>query len=125
MVPNINWKEIMKVDPDDLSCQEELADNLFISLSKVEVNELKNESQENVIHVFRITQSLMKMKAQEVELALEEVEKAGEEQAKFENQLKTKVMKLENELEMRKRRHRKPKALNLITFILMALFCSI
>lgn len=50
----------MKVDPDDLSCQEELADNLFISLSKVEVNELKNESQENVIHVFRITQSLMK-----------------------------------------------------------------
>lgn len=66
----------------------------------MEISELKTESQENVIHLFRITQSLMKMKAQEVELALEEVEKAGEEQAKFENQLKTKVMKLENELEM-------------------------
>ncbi|XP_021570379.1 centrosomal protein of 290 kDa isoform X1 [Carlito syrichta] len=100
MPPNINWKEIMKVDPDDLPRQEELADNLLISLSKVEVNELKNENQEKVIHLLRITQSLMKMKAQEVELALEEVEKAGEEQAKFENQLKTKVMKLENELEM-------------------------
>ncbi|XP_002823610.3 centrosomal protein of 290 kDa isoform X9 [Pongo abelii] len=100
MPPNINWKEIMKVDPDDLPRQEELADNLLISLSKVEVNELKSEKQENMIHLFRITQSLMKMKAQEVELALEEVEKAGEEQAKFENQLKTKVMKLENELEM-------------------------
>ncbi|XP_023076838.1 centrosomal protein of 290 kDa isoform X1 [Piliocolobus tephrosceles] len=100
MPPNINWKEIMKVDPDDLPRQEELADNLLISLSKVEVNELKSEKQENVIHLFRITQSLMKMKAQEVELALEEVEKAGEEQAKFENQLKTKVVKLENELEM-------------------------
>nr|XP_012613304.1 centrosomal protein of 290 kDa isoform X2 [Microcebus murinus] len=100
MPPNINWKDLMKVDPDDLPRQEELADNLLISLSKVEVNELKNEDQENVIHLFRITQSLMKMKAQEVELALEEVEKAGEEQAKFENQLKTKVMKLENELEM-------------------------
>ncbi|KAF4010132.1 hypothetical protein G4228_001680 [Cervus hanglu yarkandensis] len=74
MPPNINWKEIRKVDPDELPRQEELADNLLISLSK--------------------------MKAQEVELALEEVEKAGEEQAKFENQLKTKVMKLENELEM-------------------------
>nr|XP_031318910.1 centrosomal protein of 290 kDa isoform X2 [Camelus dromedarius] len=74
MPPNINWKEIIKVDPDELPRQEELADNLLISLSK--------------------------MKAQEVELALEEVEKAGEEQAKFENQLKTKVMKLENELEM-------------------------
>uniref|UniRef100_A0A2K6NIP4 Centrosomal protein 290 n=1 Tax=Rhinopithecus roxellana TaxID=61622 RepID=A0A2K6NIP4_RHIRO len=87
MPPNINWKEIMKVDPDDLPRQEELADNLLISLSKVikyktvvEVNELKSEKQENVIHLFRITQSLMKMKAQEVELALEEVEKAGEEQ---------------------------------------------
>ncbi|KAM5334696.1 centrosomal protein of 290 kDa isoform 1-T3 [Glossophaga mutica] len=100
MPPHINWKEIIKVDPDDLPRQEELADNLLVSLSKVEVNELKNESQENVIHLFRITQSLMKMKAQEVELALEEVDKAGEEQAKFENQLKTKVMKLENELEM-------------------------
>ncbi|KAI4546699.1 hypothetical protein MG293_003254 [Ovis ammon polii] len=100
MPPNINWKEIRKVDPDELPRQEELADNLLISLSKVEVNELKSESQENMIHLFRITQSLMKMKAQEVELALEEVEKAGEEQAKFENQLKTKVMKLENELEM-------------------------
>nr|XP_012422958.1 PREDICTED: centrosomal protein of 290 kDa isoform X2 [Odobenus rosmarus divergens] len=100
MPPNINWKEIIKVDPDDLPHQEELADNLLISLSKVEISELKTESQENMIHLFRITQSLMKMKAQEVELALEEVEKAGEEQAKFENQLKTKVMKLENELEM-------------------------
>ncbi|XP_068417873.1 centrosomal protein of 290 kDa isoform X2 [Eschrichtius robustus] len=100
MPPNINWKEIRKVDPDELPRQEELADNLLISLSKVEVKELKSESQENMIHLFRITQSLMKMKAQEVELALEEVEKAGEEQAKFENQLKTKVMKLENELEM-------------------------
>ncbi|XP_060233944.1 centrosomal protein of 290 kDa isoform X1 [Meriones unguiculatus] len=100
MPPNINWKELIKVDPDDLPRQEELADNLLISLSKVEVNELKDEDQENMIHLFRITQSLMKMKAQEVELALEEVEKAGEEQAKFENQLKTKVMKLENELEM-------------------------
>ncbi|KAM8935053.1 centrosomal protein of 290 kDa [Lycaon pictus] len=100
MPPNINWKEIIKVDPDDLPRQEELADNLLVSLSKVEISQLKTESQENVIHLFRITQSLMKMKAQEVELALEEVEKAGEEQAKFENQLKTKVMKLENELEL-------------------------
>ncbi|XP_004602776.2 centrosomal protein of 290 kDa isoform X2 [Sorex araneus] len=100
MPPNINWKEIMKVDPDDLPRQEELANNLLVSLSKVEANELKNESQENVIHLFRVTQSLMKMKAQEAELALEEVEKAGQEQAKFESQLRTKVMKLENELEM-------------------------
>ncbi|XP_066224767.1 centrosomal protein of 290 kDa isoform X2 [Saccopteryx leptura] len=100
MPPNINWKEIIKVDPDDLPRHEEFANNLVVYLSKVEVSELKNESQENVIHLLRITQSLMKMKAQEVQLAFEEVDKAGEEQAKFENQLKAKVMKLENELEM-------------------------
>ncbi|KAM9229812.1 centrosomal protein of 290 kDa [Dugong dugon] len=100
MPPNVNWKDIMKVDPDDLPRQEEVADNLLIFLSKVEINEIKSESQESLIHLFRVTQSLMKMKAQEVELALEEVEKAGEEQAKFENQLKSKLMKLENELEM-------------------------
>ncbi|XP_051857028.1 centrosomal protein of 290 kDa-like isoform X1 [Antechinus flavipes] len=40
------------------------------------------------------------MKASKMELASEKVEKAREEQAKFGNQLKTKVMKLENELEM-------------------------
>ncbi|XP_043822017.1 centrosomal protein of 290 kDa [Dromiciops gliroides] len=96
----LDWKTIRRVNPDDLPRQEELADDLLVSLSKVEVKDLKDENQENVVHLFRITQSLMKMKAQEVELALEEVEKAGEEQAKFENQLKTKVMKLENELEM-------------------------
>uniref|UniRef100_A0A4X2L756 Centrosomal protein 290 n=1 Tax=Vombatus ursinus TaxID=29139 RepID=A0A4X2L756_VOMUR len=96
----LDWKTIQRVNPDDLPRQEELADDLLVSLSKVEVKDLKDENQENVVHLFRITQSLMKMKAQEVELALEEVEKAGEEQAKFENQLKTKVMKLENELEM-------------------------
>ncbi|XP_054574786.1 centrosomal protein of 290 kDa [Eptesicus fuscus] len=100
MPPNINWKEIIKVDPDDLPRQEKLADNLLVSLSKVEVNELKNESQENVIHLFRITQSLMKMKAQEAELALEEIDKAGEEQAKVENKFQTELMRLENELEM-------------------------
>ncbi|XP_045444271.1 centrosomal protein of 290 kDa isoform X2 [Pipistrellus kuhlii] len=100
MPPSINWKEIIKVDPDDLPRQEKLADNLLVSLSKVEVNELKSESQENVIHLFRITQSLMKMKAQEAELALEEIDKAGEEQAKVENKFQTELMRLENELEM-------------------------
>lgn len=100
MPPNINWKEIIKVDPDDLPRQEKLADNLLVSLSKVEANELKNESQENVIHLFRITQSLMKMKAQEAELALEEIDKAGEEQAKVENKFQTELMRLESELEM-------------------------
>ncbi|XP_026504613.1 centrosomal protein of 290 kDa [Terrapene carolina triunguis] len=103
MPPNLDWKKLMRIDADDLPRQEELADSLLVTISKVEGNDLKDENPEHVVHLFKITQSLMKMKAQEVELALEEVEKAGEEQAKFENQLKAKVMKLENELEMAQR----------------------
>ncbi|XP_039353021.1 centrosomal protein of 290 kDa isoform X2 [Mauremys reevesii] len=103
MPPNLDWKKLMRIDADDLPRQEKLADSLLVTVSKVEGNDLKDENPEHVVHLFKITQSLMKMKAQEVELALEEVEKAGEEQAKFENQLKAKVMKLENELEMAQR----------------------
>uniref|UniRef100_A0A2I3RZ02 Centrosomal protein 290 n=1 Tax=Pan troglodytes TaxID=9598 RepID=A0A2I3RZ02_PANTR len=100
MPPNINWKEIMKVDPDDLPRQEELADNLLISLSKVEVNELKSEKQENVIHLFRITQSLMKvlMKLEnELEMAQQS---AGGRDTRF---LRNEICQLEKQLEQKDR----------------------
>ncbi|XP_052524486.1 centrosomal protein of 290 kDa isoform X4 [Tympanuchus pallidicinctus] len=100
MAPILDWKKLMRVDPDALPRQEELADTLFETLSKVDGKDLRNETPEQLMHLFKITQSLMKMKAQEVELALEEVEKAGEEQAKCENLFKTKIMKLESELQM-------------------------
>ncbi|XP_032543397.1 centrosomal protein of 290 kDa isoform X2 [Chiroxiphia lanceolata] len=99
MAPILDWKKLMKVDPDSLPHQEELADRLLETMSKVDGKDLKTETPEKLIHLFKITQSLLKMKTQEVELALEEVEKAGEEQAKCENNFKTKMMKLQNELE--------------------------
>ncbi|KAL2309636.1 hypothetical protein Nmel_005852 [Mimus melanotis] len=100
MAPILDWKKLMKVDPDTLPRQEELADRLLDITFKVDGKDLKTETPEKVIHLFKITQSLLKMKTQEVELALEEVEKAGEEQAKCENNFKTKLMKLQKELEM-------------------------
>ncbi|XP_066579627.1 centrosomal protein of 290 kDa isoform X1 [Amia ocellicauda] len=99
----IDWSELMKVDPDALTEQERLANKLLDVISKVERRHLKDDSPESIIQLFRITQSLMKMKAQEADLAVEEVEKAGEEQAKIENQLRSKIYKLENELEMAQR----------------------
>uniref|UniRef100_A0A8C6Z929 Centrosomal protein 290 n=1 Tax=Nothoprocta perdicaria TaxID=30464 RepID=A0A8C6Z929_NOTPE len=87
MAPLLDWKKLMKVDPDALPHQEELADRLLETVSKVDGKDLKNEAAEQLVHLFKIAQSLMKMKAQEVELALEEVEKAGEEQAKCGKQL--------------------------------------
>ncbi|KAJ7329890.1 hypothetical protein JRQ81_016064 [Phrynocephalus forsythii] len=103
MAPILEWKKIMRIDPDALPRQEELADNLLDTVAKVDGNDLKDENPERLIQLFKISQSLMKMKNQEVELALEEVEKAGEEQAKFENKLKSKVIKLEKELEAAQR----------------------
>ncbi|NWS02156.1 CE290 protein, partial [Motacilla alba] len=100
MAPVLDWKKLMKIDPDTLPHQEELADRLLNMMSKVDGKDLKTETPEKMIHLFKITQSLLKMKAQEVELALEEVEKAGEEQAKCENNFKTKLVKLQNELEV-------------------------
>ncbi|NXS35581.1 CE290 protein, partial [Pomatostomus ruficeps] len=100
MAPIIDWKKLMKVDPDTLPRQEELADRLLDIMFKVDGKDLKTETPEKLTHLFKITQSLLKMKTQEVELALEEVEKAGEEQAKCENNFKTKLMKLQKELEM-------------------------
>ncbi|NXW80686.1 CE290 protein, partial [Hirundo rustica] len=100
MAPILDWKKLMKVDPDTLPHQEDLADRLLDIMFKIDGKDLKTETAEKMIHLFKITQSLLKMKTQEVELALEEVEKAGEEQARCENNFKTKLMKLQNELEM-------------------------
>ncbi|RMC03488.1 hypothetical protein DUI87_20687 [Hirundo rustica rustica] len=99
MAPILDWKKLMKVDPDTLPHQEDLADRLLDIMFKIDGKDLKTETAEKMIHLFKITQSLLKMKTQEVELALEEVEKAGEEQARCENNFKTKLMKLQNELE--------------------------
>uniref|UniRef100_A0A8C9UBT0 Centrosomal protein 290 n=1 Tax=Serinus canaria TaxID=9135 RepID=A0A8C9UBT0_SERCA len=119
MAPVLDWKKLMNVDPDTLPRQEELADKLFIlciSLILVDGKELKTETPEKMIHLFKITQSLLKMKAQEVELALEEVEKAGEEQAKCGKQmaqksaggrdtrfLRDEIRQLEKQLEQKER----------------------
>uniref|UniRef100_A0A672U0D9 Centrosomal protein 290 n=1 Tax=Strigops habroptila TaxID=2489341 RepID=A0A672U0D9_STRHB len=87
MAQILHWKTLMKVDPDALPCQEELADRLLETMLKVLKG--KTEHRGFVIHSYLylnipclFTILLSQMKTQEVELALEEVEKAGEEQAK-------------------------------------------
>ncbi|NWS75767.1 CE290 protein, partial [Crotophaga sulcirostris] len=103
MAPILDWKKLMKVDPDALPQQEKVADRWLETVSQVDEKDLKRGTPEQLIHLFKITQSLMKMKAQEADAATEVVDKAGEEQARCENEFKTKVMKLQNELEMAQR----------------------
>ncbi|KAM8973086.1 centrosomal protein of 290 kDa [Pelodytes ibericus] len=96
----MDWGKLMKLDPDVLPSKEKVAEKMLKTLSQVNSTDLKDQPPENLVQLFRISQSLMKIKAQEVELALEEAEKAGEEQAKLENQLKNKIKQLENEVEV-------------------------
>ncbi|XP_051787035.1 centrosomal protein of 290 kDa-like [Erpetoichthys calabaricus] len=85
MAPKFDWDELMHTDPEFLPGQEELASKLLESLSKLEDNELAQDDPNKLIHLFKITRTLLKMKTQEVDLAMEELEKAGEEQAKTGN----------------------------------------
>ncbi|XP_075130641.1 centrosomal protein of 290 kDa [Leptodactylus fuscus] len=100
MAPALDWGKLMKVNPDVLPTQEKLAEKMLKTLSQVNSSDLNGESNENLVQLFRITQSLMKIKSQEVEFVLEEAGKAAEEQVKSENQLRNKIKQLENEIEM-------------------------
>uniref|UniRef100_A0A803TDJ2 Centrosomal protein 290 n=1 Tax=Anolis carolinensis TaxID=28377 RepID=A0A803TDJ2_ANOCA len=61
MAPILEWKKLMRVDPDALPRQEELADTLLEAVAKVDGNDLKDEKPERLIQLFKISQSLMKV----------------------------------------------------------------
>ncbi|XP_036373669.1 centrosomal protein of 290 kDa [Megalops cyprinoides] len=103
MPPSLDWNKLMEVDPDEWGGLDKETDELVDLISKVQPKDLKGGDSEKLIQLFRITQTIMKMKVQEVSCAYEVIDKAGAEQAEIENQLKAQVYKLENELEMAQR----------------------
>ncbi|KAJ8395713.1 hypothetical protein AAFF_G00029500 [Aldrovandia affinis] len=103
MPPGLDWNKLMEVDPDEWEGLEKEADELVDMISKVQLRDLKDGDIQKLIQLFRITQTIMKMKVQEVSCAYEVIDKAGADQAEIENQLKAQVYKLENELEMAQR----------------------
>ncbi|XP_023650968.2 centrosomal protein of 290 kDa isoform X3 [Paramormyrops kingsleyae] len=102
MAPQLDWNKLMAMDPEELGGQDQ-ADELFGVISKVEPDDLKDDGKEKLIQLFRITQSLMKVKAAEAECVYEVIDKAGVEQARIETQLKTQLYSLEQELQMAQR----------------------
>ncbi|XP_032834088.2 centrosomal protein of 290 kDa [Petromyzon marinus] len=98
MAPNVAWESLLKCDPNTLEREVDVANQIEDIISKVEVTSLRDETSEKLIHLFSLTQSLMKLKSQEAAVAMEEVERAGTEQARVERQYKAKIDKLENEL---------------------------
>ncbi|XP_061435033.1 centrosomal protein of 290 kDa-like isoform X1 [Lethenteron reissneri] len=98
MAPNVAWEILLKCDPNTLEREVDVAYQIEDIISKVEVKSLKDETSDKLIHLFSLTQSLMQLKSQEAAFAMEEVERAGTEQAKVERQYKAKIDKLQNEL---------------------------
>ncbi|XP_059401831.1 centrosomal protein of 290 kDa isoform X2 [Carassius carassius] len=100
MPPAADWKLLMGVDPEDLGEDDEKICDLILL---VKARDLKADDPEKMIQLFRISQTLLRMKLDEIKCAYEVVDSAGVEQARIENELKAKVLKLEGELEMAQR----------------------
>ncbi|XP_077066811.1 centrosomal protein of 290 kDa isoform X8 [Siphateles boraxobius] len=92
-----DWKLLMGVDPEDLGDDDEKICHLIL---KVKPRDLKADDSEKMIQLFRISRTLLRMKLDEIKCAYEVVDSAGVDQARIENELKAKVLKLEGELEM-------------------------
>ncbi|XP_072519040.1 centrosomal protein of 290 kDa isoform X2 [Salminus brasiliensis] len=101
MPPATDWKLVMSVDPDVLESEEE--QTLCDLILKVHPRELKENESQKTVQLFRISQTLLRLKLEEISCAYDVVDKAGTEQARIESELKAKIFKLENELEMAQR----------------------
>ncbi|XP_016312183.1 centrosomal protein of 290 kDa isoform X6 [Sinocyclocheilus anshuiensis] len=95
-----DWKLLMGADPEDLGEDDEKICDVILM---VKPRDLKADDSEKMIQLFRISQTLLRMKLDEIKCAYEVVDSAGAEQARIENELKAKVLKLEGELEMAQR----------------------
>nr|XP_061812853.1 centrosomal protein of 290 kDa-like [Nerophis lumbriciformis] len=91
----VEWDNVKKLDPLTLheSYKDEL-DSVINLLTSTEEWEVERRTQEDVIHILRVFQALLKMKHQEAALAEELVEA----QEKNENAILAKVSRLEEEL---------------------------
>ncbi|XP_049578660.1 centrosomal protein of 290 kDa-like [Syngnathus scovelli] len=91
----MEWNDVKKLDPATLhECYKDELDSVIDLLTSPKKWEVEHQAQEDVVHILRVFQSLLKMKHQEATLA----EQLVEEQEKNENTLIAKVSRLEEEL---------------------------
>ncbi|KAM9471253.1 centrosomal protein of 290 kDa isoform 2-T3 [Clarias gariepinus] len=100
MPPAADWTFLMRVDPDNLGEDE---DRICDMLLEIYPKDLKENESKKVMQLFRISQTLLKLKMEEAIYAGEIVEKAGADQARMELQLKEKIAALQADLEVAQR----------------------
>ncbi|KAK2838372.1 hypothetical protein Q7C36_013186 [Tachysurus vachellii] len=100
MPPATDWTFLMRVDPDSLGDEEEKICDMLLNIYP---KDLKEKEPKKAIQLFRISQTLLKLKVEEATCAYEIVEKAGADQARMESQLKEKISELKSDLEVAQR----------------------
>uniref|UniRef100_UPI00358E731A centrosomal protein of 290 kDa isoform X3 n=1 Tax=Myxine glutinosa TaxID=7769 RepID=UPI00358E731A len=99
MSPKLDWEFLMRLDPATLEQHENDMLQLLDVIPQITKQELQGEHSKNILQLFFVTQFLLQLKVQESAMALEELEKAGEEQAHTEEKLKANIERLKKELE--------------------------
>ncbi|MCJ8734467.1 hypothetical protein PDJAM_G00235690 [Pangasius djambal] len=79
MPPAADWSFLMRVDPDNLGDDDEKICDMLL---KIYPKDLKENDLKKAVQLFRISQTLLKLKLEEATCAYEIVEKAGAEQAR-------------------------------------------
>ncbi|XP_077451484.1 centrosomal protein of 290 kDa isoform X2 [Stigmatopora argus] len=95
----LEWDEVKRIEAQNFhEYDKDELDDLVTRFTSTEEWQLEHQAQEDVVHLLRVFQSLLKTKHQESSLAMQLVE----EQEKNENKLQAKVMRLEDDLKYAK-----------------------
>ncbi|XP_046705257.1 centrosomal protein of 290 kDa isoform X3 [Silurus meridionalis] len=97
MPPAADWPFIMRVDPDNMGNDEKKICDMIL---KIHSKDLKENEWKRTVHLFKIFQRLLEVKLSELSCVDDVMQNAGQEQARIEKLLKTKISELEAELEM-------------------------
>ncbi|XP_037834467.1 centrosomal protein of 290 kDa-like [Kryptolebias marmoratus] len=101
MLALFDWDKVSKLDPVALDkFSEHELDEIIDKFTLTEIWELENKTPDDIVHAFKVFQSLLKIKQRQLSVALNFLEEITEEDARTEKELRTKVKKLEKQLEL-------------------------